>query len=59
MEDNVVAGDIEMVRTASFEALHEPERHASRFVFIDAVEPKKARMPDVFAHQGPLSLFRA
>lgn len=44
-EDNVLAGDIEMVRTASFDSLHDPERNASRFVFIDAVEPKKAR-PD-------------
>ncbi|MCP4204277.1 MAG: hypothetical protein GY769_20365, partial [bacterium] len=41
VEDKVVAGDVEMVRTASFEALHDPERHASRIVFIDAVEPKK------------------
>ena len=30
-------------RTASFEALHDPERQTSRFVFIDAVEPKKAK----------------
>jgi len=34
-----------MVRTASFEALHDPQRHSSRFVFIDAVEPKKTN-PD-------------
>jgi hypothetical protein len=41
VEDNVVVGDVEMVRTASFEALHDPRRNASRIVFIDAVEPKK------------------
>jgi hypothetical protein len=38
---DVVIGDIEMVRTASFESLHNPQRHSSRIVFIDAVEPKK------------------
>jgi hypothetical protein len=41
VKDSVVAGDIEMVRTASFEALHNPQRHVSRIIFIDAVEPKK------------------
>ena len=40
-EANVVAGDIELVRTASFEALHEPQRNSTRLVFIDVVEPKK------------------
>ena len=45
VENKVVAGDVEMVRTASFEALHNPQRHASRIVFIDAVEPKKPK-PD-------------
>lgn len=46
VEDKVVAGDVEMVRTASFEALHDPQRHASRIVFIDAVEPKKVNPSD-------------
>jgi hypothetical protein len=41
VDDMVVVGDIEMIRTASFESLHDPQRNASRFVFIDAVEPKK------------------
>jgi hypothetical protein len=41
-ETNVIAGDIEVVRTASFDALDQPRRDASRIVFIDAVEPKKA-----------------
>ncbi|MBE9140810.1 hypothetical protein IQ254_27030 [Nodosilinea sp. LEGE 07088] len=40
---DVVIGDLEMLRTASFEALDQPQRHASRLVFIDAVEPKKAQ----------------
>ena len=39
----VVAGDIEMVRTASFEALHNPQRNSTRIIFIDAVEPKKEK----------------
>ncbi len=38
---NVVIGDIEMVRTASFESLHNPQRNSTRLIFIDAVEPKK------------------
>jgi len=38
---DVVVGDIELLRTASFEALDNPQRHASRLIFIDAVEPKK------------------
>lgn len=38
---DVVVGDIEMVRTASFESLHNPQRQSSRILFIDAVEPKK------------------
>lgn len=38
---DIVVGDIEMVRTASFESLDNPQRHSSRFVFIDAVEPKR------------------
>ena len=40
---DVVAGDIEMVRTASFESLHNPQRNSSRIIFIDAVEPKKPK----------------
>jgi hypothetical protein len=51
VETDVVAGDVEMVRTASFEALHSPQRHASRIVFIDAVEPKKPK-PDNAAEPG-------
>lgn len=43
--NNVVVGDLEMVRTASFESLHNPQRNASRIVFIDVVEPKKEK-PD-------------
>lgn len=43
VESDVVAGDIEMVRTASFESLHKPQRNASRIIFIDAVEPKKEK----------------
>ena len=39
-DTNVVVGDIELVGTASFEALHDPQRHSTRIVFIDAVEPK-------------------
>ena len=38
---DVIVGDIEMIRTASFEALDRPQRQASRLIFIDAVEPKK------------------
>lgn len=41
LEENVIAGDIEIVRTASFESLHNPNRNRTRIVFIDAVEPKK------------------
>ena len=40
-ESNVVVGDIELVGTASFEALHDPQRHSTRIIFIDVVEPKK------------------
>lgn len=39
---DAVVGDIEMIRTASFESLHDPQRNFTRFIFIDAVEPKKA-----------------
>ncbi len=42
---NVVVGDLEMIRTASFESLHNPQRNASRIIFIDVVEPKKEK-PD-------------
>jgi hypothetical protein len=38
---DAVVGDIELIRTASFEALHNPQRNATRLIFIDAVEPKK------------------
>ena len=38
---NVVVGDLEISRTVSFESLHNPQRNASRIVFIDALEPKK------------------
>lgn len=41
-----VVGDIEMVRTASFESLHNPQRDLTRIVFIDAVEPKKENAKD-------------
>lgn len=41
IESKVIVGDIEMTRTASFEALHNPNRNSTRIVFIDAVEPKK------------------
>jgi hypothetical protein len=37
-------GDIEIRRTASFEALQDAQRNFSRLVFIDAVEPKSERM---------------
>jgi hypothetical protein len=40
-ESNVVVGDIELVRTASFEALHDPHRNSTRIVFVDVIEPKK------------------
>jgi hypothetical protein len=38
---DALIGDIEMLRTASFEALHDPQRNSTRIIFIDAVEPKK------------------
>jgi hypothetical protein len=37
----VEIGDIEMKRTAPFNALANPERGVTRLIFIDAVEPKK------------------
>ena len=40
-ESNIEVGDIELVGTASFEALHEPQRNSTRIVFVDVVEPKK------------------
>ena len=40
-ESNIEVGDIELVGTASFEALHNPRRDSTRIVFIDVVEPKK------------------
>ncbi len=38
---DAVVGDIEMINTASFESLHNPQRNSTRMIFIDAVEPKK------------------
>lgn len=38
-----VVGEIEVKRTAPFEALHDPRRNYTRIVFIDAVEPKNHR----------------
>lgn len=38
---DAVVGDIEMIRTASFESLHNPQRQSTRIIFIDAIEPKK------------------
>jgi hypothetical protein len=38
-----IVGEIEVKRTASFEALHDPQRNYTRLVFIDAVEPKNHR----------------
>ncbi|HEX8031886.1 MAG TPA: hypothetical protein VF491_25645, partial [Vicinamibacterales bacterium] len=40
-ELNIEVGDVELIRTASFEALHDPQRNSTRIVFIDVVEPKK------------------
>lgn len=36
-------GDIEIKRTAPFEALHKAKRNYTRLVFVDAVEPKNPR----------------
>jgi hypothetical protein len=38
-----IVGEIEVKRTVSFEALHDPQRNYTRVVFIDAVEPKNHR----------------
>ena len=38
-----IVGEIEVKRTASLEALHDPQRDYTRIVFIDAVEPKNHR----------------
>jgi hypothetical protein len=38
---DAVVGDIELIRTVSFESLHNPQRNSTRIIFIDAVEPKK------------------
>ncbi|WP_116694395.1 hypothetical protein [Marixanthomonas spongiae] len=38
-------GDIEIMRTAPFDALDTPNRNATRIIFIDAVEPTKEK-PD-------------
>lgn len=39
----IEVGDIEIKRTASFEALQNPRRDHTRLIFIDAVEPKNHR----------------
>jgi hypothetical protein len=54
-ETNVIVGDVEMVRTASFESLDGPHRDHSRFVFIDVVEPKSAK-PAASAPEFPDSI---
>ncbi|MBR9920676.1 MAG: hypothetical protein GYB31_07530 [Bacteroidetes bacterium] len=38
-------GDIEMIRTASFESLMKANRNSTRLIFIDAIEPKKLPVP--------------
>ncbi len=40
---DILVGDIEMIRTASFESLHNPQRNSTRLIFIDVVEPKKPK----------------
>jgi len=42
-ETDLIVGEIEVKRTASFESLHDPLRNYTRIVFIDAVEPKNPR----------------
>jgi hypothetical protein len=42
-ETDLIVGEIEVKRTASFESLHDPLRNYARIVFIDAVEPKNPR----------------
>ena len=42
---DALVGDIEMIRTAPFDAFKNPNRDSTRIIFIDAVEPKKDR-PD-------------
>ncbi len=46
-------GDIEIRRTASFEALQDPNRNFTRLIFIDAVEPKTERKQPVPNHAKP------
>src|SRR5215813_121158 len=41
--DSGEAGDIEVKRTAPYEALQDSQRNFTRLVFIDAVEPKNER----------------
>jgi len=48
--ENAEVGRIKIIRTASFEALDDPQRNATRIIFIDAVEPKKDK-------QGPNPIF--
>ncbi len=38
---DALVGDIEMIRTAPFDALKNPNRDVTRIIFIDAVEPTK------------------
>jgi hypothetical protein len=52
-ESDVVVGDISLVRTVSFQSLHEPRRNSSRIVFIDAVEPKKTKPDDAVEPDFP------
>ena len=42
--DTLEVGDIEIRKTAPFNALHDPDRSHTTLVFIDAVEPKNERM---------------
>lgn len=42
--ESEIVGDIELRRTASFEALQVPQRDFSRILFLDAVEPKNTRL---------------
>ncbi len=43
---DALVGDIEMIRTAPFDAFINPNRDSVRIIFIDAVEPKKDKPDD-------------
>lgn len=43
---NALVGDIELIRTASFESLHNPDRQFTRLIFIDAVEPNRDELDE-------------